>query len=204
MRRANVSAMHIARLFASSLLGPSKSRDHAKRLLLQSDFVPSAEPSAHSGRRIAFAVSPHHFAPLFIGRERYGSGNSTLNYTTDVRNVGRAPDGEGGRYRSRPQNRNPISRSENFWQMAFCPRISESRLTTPNACSTFKGLPNVTARCDVQLPEVMLQTSERPPFPAGKSLTRKYIALLVLYSPAPTERKITASTPLLYNHLPCR
>ena len=64
-------------------------------------------------------------------------------------------------------NRNPISRSENFWQMAFCPRISESRLTTPNACSTFKGLPNVTARCDVQLPEVMLQTSERPPFRRG-------------------------------------
>ena len=146
---------------------------HAERLLLQSDFVPSAEPSTHSGRRIAFAVSPHHFAPLFIGRERYGSGNSTLNYTTDVRNVGRAPDGEGGRYRSRPQNRNPISRSENFWQMAFCPRISESRLTTPNACSTFKGLPNVTVRCDVQLAKVMLQTSERPPFPAGKSLNSK-------------------------------
>ena len=39
--------------------------DHAERLLLQSDFVPSAEPSTHSGRRIAFAVSPHHFAPLF-------------------------------------------------------------------------------------------------------------------------------------------
>jgi len=69
--------------------------DHAERLLLQSDFVPSAEPSTHSGRRIAFAVSPHHFAPLFIGRERYGSGNSTLNYSTDVRNVGRAPDGGG-------------------------------------------------------------------------------------------------------------
>jgi hypothetical protein len=69
---------------------------HAERLLLQSDFVPSGEPSTHSGRRIAFAVSPHHFAPLFIGRERYGSGNSTLNYSTDVRNVGRAPEGGRG------------------------------------------------------------------------------------------------------------
>jgi len=41
------------------------SRDHAERLLLQSDFVTSAEPSTHSACRIAFAVSPHHFAPLF-------------------------------------------------------------------------------------------------------------------------------------------
>ena len=37
----------------------------AERLLLQSDFVTSAEPSRHSARRIAFAVSPHRFAPLF-------------------------------------------------------------------------------------------------------------------------------------------
>ena len=36
-----------------------------------------------------------------------------------------------------------------------------------------KAYPDVTARCDVRLPEVMLQTSEQPPPPAEKSLNSK-------------------------------
>jgi len=64
--------------------------------LLQSDFVTPPEPSTHSDRRIAFGVSPHHFAPVFNRKRVNGSGNSTLKCSTDVEDFSLASDGGRG------------------------------------------------------------------------------------------------------------